>query len=144
MSWRRFQDDLEDESLLRWRRVEDDFKTSSRPTNVCWVALEYNQSPLFVFADGLLLVTDCRIGSMATSWQTSSNNAFVNIVTNFFKQCICHFTYFIMTKGHKPSLFAGHCILCIKLFATRIHCIFGIGSWYLRRTASRNCCLIRM
>ena len=42
-SWRCLQDDLEDQKLLRWRRVEDIvmtcleevFKTSSRPTNVC-------------------------------------------------------------------------------------------------------------
>ena len=42
---RRLQDVLEDVKLLRWRRVEDvfktclkdDLKTSSRPTNVCWV-----------------------------------------------------------------------------------------------------------
>ena len=39
-----FQGVLEDEKLLRWRRVEDVFKTcledvfktSSRPANVCW------------------------------------------------------------------------------------------------------------
>ena len=30
------QDVLEDVKLLRWRRVEDVLKTSSRPTNVCW------------------------------------------------------------------------------------------------------------
>ena len=43
MSWRRLQDVLEDQKLLRWRCVEDIvmtcleevFKTSSRPTNVC-------------------------------------------------------------------------------------------------------------
>ena len=135
MSWRRFQDVLEDERLLRWRRVEDVFKTSSRPTNVCWVALEYNQAPLFVFADGarLLLVTDCRIGSMATSWQTSSNNAFVILlillwqrVTNpHFLQDIASCVLNVLPQGYSVS-------------------IFGIGSWYLRRTASRNCCLIRM
>ena len=33
---RRLQDVLEDVKLLRGRRVEDVFKTSSRPTNVCW------------------------------------------------------------------------------------------------------------
>ena len=46
MSSRRLQDVLEDVKLLRWRRVEDVFKTcfedvlktSSRPTNVCWEA----------------------------------------------------------------------------------------------------------
>ena len=31
-----FKDVLEDEKLLRRRRVEYVFKTSSRPTNVCW------------------------------------------------------------------------------------------------------------
>ena len=33
---RRIQDILEDEKLLRWRRFEDVFETSARPTNVCW------------------------------------------------------------------------------------------------------------
>ena len=45
-SSRRLQDVLEDAKLLRWRRVEDVFKTcledvfkmSWRPANVCWVA----------------------------------------------------------------------------------------------------------
>ena len=44
MSSRRLQNVLEDEKLLRWKRVEDVFKTcledvfktSWRPTNVCW------------------------------------------------------------------------------------------------------------
>ena len=48
MSSRRIQDVLEDEKLLRWRRLEnvlktcleDVFKMSSRPTNVCWAILE--------------------------------------------------------------------------------------------------------
>ena len=35
-SSRRLQDVLEDVKLLRWRRVEDVFKTSWRLTNVCW------------------------------------------------------------------------------------------------------------
>ena len=44
--WRRLQDALEDVKLLRWRRVEDVFKTcldedvfktSWRPKNICWV-----------------------------------------------------------------------------------------------------------
>ena len=34
------QDVLEDVKLLRWRRAEDVFKTSSRPTNVCWEVQE--------------------------------------------------------------------------------------------------------
>ena len=33
---RRLQDVLEDKKLLHWRHVEDVFKASSRPTNVCW------------------------------------------------------------------------------------------------------------
>ena len=41
MSWKRLarclQHVLEDVKLLRWRLVENFFKTSSRPTNVCWV-----------------------------------------------------------------------------------------------------------
>ena len=37
MSSRRLLDVLEEEKLLRWRRVEEVFKTFSRPTNVCWV-----------------------------------------------------------------------------------------------------------
>ena len=44
----RLQDVLEDVKLLRWRRVEDEFKrcleyvlkTSSRPKNVCWVLVK--------------------------------------------------------------------------------------------------------
>ena len=48
MSSRRLQDVLEDEKLLRWRRVEDVFKTcledvlktSWRPRNVCWDVCE--------------------------------------------------------------------------------------------------------
>ena len=44
-SSRCYEDVLEDVKLLRWRRVkdvfktylQDVFKTSSRPTNVCWV-----------------------------------------------------------------------------------------------------------
>ena len=47
-SSRRLQDVLEDKKLLRWRRFEDVFKTcfedvfktSSRPTNVCWEAFK--------------------------------------------------------------------------------------------------------
>ena len=35
-SSRRLEDVLEDVKLLRWRRVEDVFKTSWRQTNVCW------------------------------------------------------------------------------------------------------------
>ena len=35
-SWRRLENVLEDVKLLRWRRVEDVFKASSRPKNVCW------------------------------------------------------------------------------------------------------------
>ena len=57
MSSRRLQDVLEDVKLLCWRHVEDVFKTcledvlktSSRPTNVCWVVSECYRSryPLF-------------------------------------------------------------------------------------------------
>ena len=47
-SSRRLQDVLEHVKLLRWRRVEDEFKrcledllkTSSRPNNVCWVLVK--------------------------------------------------------------------------------------------------------
>ena len=47
-SSRRLEDVLEDKKLLSWRRVKDVFKTclenvfktSSRPTNVCWVATQ--------------------------------------------------------------------------------------------------------
>ena len=39
-SSRRLQDVLEDIKLFRWRRVEDVLKTSSRPTNVCWVIIK--------------------------------------------------------------------------------------------------------
>ena len=50
---RRLEDVLEDKKLLRWRRVqdlfkkclEDVFKTSWRPTYVCWV----NYSMLLIF-----------------------------------------------------------------------------------------------
>ena len=35
-SSRRLEDVLEDENLLRWRRVEDVLKTSWRPANACW------------------------------------------------------------------------------------------------------------
>ena len=46
-SWRRLEDVLEDVKLLHWRRVEDIFKTcledvfktSWRPTNICWVVI---------------------------------------------------------------------------------------------------------
>ena len=49
MSWRRLEDVLENEELLRWRRVdhvfkaclEDALKTSWRPTNVCWETRYY-------------------------------------------------------------------------------------------------------
>ena len=34
---RRLQDVMEGKKLLRWRRLKDAFKTSSRPANVCWV-----------------------------------------------------------------------------------------------------------
>ena len=47
-----------------------------------FIALTSNLAPLFVLAvDGtrLLSVTGCRIGSMATSWQTCSNNAPVQL-----------------------------------------------------------------
>ena len=37
LSSRRLRDVLEDVKLLRWGRVEDVFKISSRPTNVFWV-----------------------------------------------------------------------------------------------------------
>ena len=53
-----FQDVLEDEKLLHWRRfedvlntcLEDVFKTSSRPTNVCWdvVLLTYIEKKCFL------------------------------------------------------------------------------------------------
>ena len=39
ISSRRLEDALEDVKLLRWRRVEDVLKTSSKPTNVCWESL---------------------------------------------------------------------------------------------------------
>ena len=50
-SLRRLQDVLEDEKLLRWRRIEevfktyleDVFKTSWRPRNVCWVVSEFQK-----------------------------------------------------------------------------------------------------
>ena len=38
-SSRRLQDVLEDVKLLSWRRFEDVFKTSWRPTNVCWESI---------------------------------------------------------------------------------------------------------
>ena len=41
---RRLQDVSEDEKLLRWRRVEDVFKTSWRAINVCWVAILFEIS----------------------------------------------------------------------------------------------------
>ena len=37
---RRLEDALEDVKLLRWTRVENVFKTSSRPTNACWNGFE--------------------------------------------------------------------------------------------------------
>ena len=48
------EDILEDEKLLPWRRIEDVFrtyledifKTSWRPTNVCWVSIICKQSTL--------------------------------------------------------------------------------------------------
>ena len=57
-SSRLLQDVLEDEKLLHWRRfedvlktcLEDVFKTSSRPTNVCWnvVLLTYIEKKCFL------------------------------------------------------------------------------------------------
>ena len=52
MSSRRLQDVLEDVKLLRWRRVQDVFKTcldgvfktSSRPTNICWDVITTTKS----------------------------------------------------------------------------------------------------
>ena len=35
---------LEDEKLLLWRRVDDVFKTSWRPTNVCWEWIYFNEA----------------------------------------------------------------------------------------------------
>ena len=35
-SWKRPEDVLEDEKLLRWRRFEDVLKTSWKTRNVCW------------------------------------------------------------------------------------------------------------
>ena len=49
MSSRRLQDVLEDEKLLRWRHVEDVFKTSWKPTNVCWEVFVYYFICLFFF-----------------------------------------------------------------------------------------------
>ena len=49
MSSSRLQDVLEDEKLLRWRHVEDVFKTSWKPTNVCWEVFVYYFICLFFF-----------------------------------------------------------------------------------------------
>ena len=43
-SSRRLEDVLEDQKLLRWRRVDDVFKTSWRPTNVCWEWIYFNEA----------------------------------------------------------------------------------------------------
>ena len=64
------------------------------------LALTSNLASSFVFDfDGtrLLFVTGCRICSMATLRQTSSNNAPL---------------LSLMTKGHKTSLLTRHCMLC--------------------------------
>ena len=55
-SSRRLQDVFQDVKLLRWRRIEDVFKTSWRPTNVCWgVATYQNDFHFQVFASKILL-----------------------------------------------------------------------------------------
>ena len=88
-SWRRLQDVLktylqdvlEDEKLLRWRRaedvfktcLEDVFKTSWRPTNVCWVLSENLWNKSFKLLSG----NHCKnIHVQNIIWEINPNNSY--------------------------------------------------------------------
>ena len=55
MSSRRLQVVLEDEKLLRWRRIEDDLKTSWRPKNVCWEYTSKFPNHLMIWLQNLFI-----------------------------------------------------------------------------------------
>ena len=55
-SSRRLEDVFQDVKLLGWRRIEDVFETSWRPTNVCWRVASYpNDFHFQLFASKIIL-----------------------------------------------------------------------------------------
>ena len=52
---RRLQDVVEDEKLLRWRCIEDVFKTSWRPANVCWEYTSKFPNHLMIWLQNLFI-----------------------------------------------------------------------------------------
>ena len=99
---RRLQGVLEDEKLLRWRRVEDvsktclenDFKTSSRPTNVCWVLSCIASSPgVYTLAKANSSIATFRASILVLFKLSVINFSFRFITLSFVKKPSFIFRY---------------------------------------------------